>query len=119
LVVVLVPVWAPGSVATAQVACDVSLVGPAEDVYAAVQAAPAGAVICLSGSFPLSSAIVPKSDQTFVGPAVLDGSAGAATGIEARSPGAATGATGVVIEGIELRGFSTPRRGVLARHGGA
>lgn len=106
LVVVLVPVWAPGSVATAQVACDVSVVGPGDDVHAAVQAAPAGAIICLSGSFPMSSAIVPKSDQMFVGPAVLDGSAGADTGIEARSPGAATGATGVVIEGLEMRGFS-------------
>jgi hypothetical protein len=105
-VVVLVPVWAPGSVATAQVACDVSLVGPADDVHTAVAAAPAGAVICLSGTFPLSSPIEPKSGQAFLGPAVLEGTAGADTGIEARSPGAATGAAGVVIEGLEMHSFS-------------
>ena len=80
--------------------------GPTDDVHAAVEAAPIGAVICLSGTFALSAPIDPKADQTFVGPAVLDGSGGADTGIEARSPGSTTGATGVVVEALEMHGFS-------------
>jgi hypothetical protein len=102
----LIPVWSPGFVATAEVVCDVTVVGPTDDLATAVDAAPTGALICLSGSFSLSTPIEPKSDQRFLGPAVLDGSAGAATGIEARTPGSATGATGVVIEQLEMHGFS-------------
>ena len=65
LLVVLIPVWPPGAVATAEVVCDAPLVGPTDDLAAAVDAAPTGALICLSGAF-----FVERPDQAEVRPAI-------------------------------------------------
>jgi hypothetical protein len=70
------------------------------DIQTAIDAHAAGTTFCLTGAFDVSSPLLPKSGDTFVGPADISGSA--ENGFDLK----AAGARGVTVEGLTLHGFS-------------
>lgn len=77
----------------------VDVVAPAS-IQAAIDANPTGTTFCLSGSFVLTADLLPKSDDTFTGPADITGSN--ATGFEIKT----ANATGVTLDTLTIHGFS-------------
>jgi hypothetical protein len=80
--------------------CTTSVSAP-DSIQAAIDANPAGATYCLSGTFRVSTTIRPKSGDRFVGPATIVG-AGADIGFQTRS---GAGATDVTFVNLDVSGF--------------
>jgi hypothetical protein len=83
--------------------CAAYVTAPA-NLHDRFRAAPEGAVICLSGTFRITSSLVPRDGQRIVGPAVVENGSGVDDGFDLSRT------EGVVVEGLEIRNFL--RRGV-------
>ncbi len=76
------------------------------DIQAAIDQNPKGTTFCLTGTYKIARAIVPKDGMAFLGPATLLG-VGADTGFQIKTgSGGVTGAVGVTIDGLDMSGFS-------------
>ncbi|HEX6130337.1 MAG TPA: right-handed parallel beta-helix repeat-containing protein, partial [Actinomycetota bacterium] len=106
LALATIGVATPRVLASDHVTCDAAAVGPDDDVVAIVDAAPAGATVCLSGTFVLDEPIDPKDGQRLVGPAILRGDGLVTTGVMVRAPASSVGAMDVVIDDLEISGFT-------------
>ncbi len=87
-----------------QGSCDGVAVPSGASIQQHIDANPAGATLCLSGTYRVGIPLQPKDGQTFVGPASLVGD-GADTGFAVKT-GNGRGATGVTIDGLEMSGFT-------------
>jgi parallel beta-helix repeat protein len=105
-----------GTAGTAGAAtCTGVQMGPADNITTTVKAKPRGTVFCLSaGVYNVKSAIEPKAGMKFFGApgAILDGSS-AATTVDGFN-GFANGATGVTLDGVEIRNFRVGVRAARA-----
>ena len=83
--------------------CAVYVTAPA-NLNERFRAAPEGAVICLSGTFRVTSSLIPRDGQHIVGPAVIENGGRVEDGFDLSR------ADHVGVEGLEIRNFL--RRGV-------
>lgn len=91
----------PATAGPARAACDRRVSGGA-NLQSALNAAGAGATVCLSGTFRLGSTVSVPRGQTLVGGVILNGSA---------SDGLRLSAGSVTLRNVEVAGF--PGRGVV------
>jgi parallel beta-helix repeat protein len=83
------------------------------NIQAAANANPTGTTFCLAGSYTLSTSVVPKDGQSFVGPAKIRGTADVAFLL--RADGAPMGSEDVTLRDLDIAGFAL--RGVACWRG--
>jgi parallel beta-helix repeat protein len=90
---------APTTTSTVAAGCTVTVTGNAL-IQTAVNAAPTGAVICLSGTFS-NQTVNPKTGQILRGPAILDGGGTTQFAFNGTNPGA-------ILDNLEVRNYNPP-----------
>lgn len=83
--------------------CDGVVVPSGSDIQSAVNGAPEGATLCLTGSYALATPVKPKAGQSFVGPATIVAANANDTGFSVRVPNVSF--VDLDMSGFALRGI--------------